>query len=112
MCSSDLPAESLVETGLAVIGTPDDAIAQIQRLQEQSGGFGAFLQMAHNWADWEQTKKSYQLFARYVAPEFQSSQQNRRASYDWAGSNHETFMNAAGTAIMKEIEKDQKEQAG
>ncbi len=106
------PAEALVETGLAVIGTPDDAVAQIQRLQEQSGGFGAFLQMAHNWADWEQTKKSYQLFARYVAPEFQSSQDNRRASYDWAGSNHETFMNAAGTAIMKEIEKDQKEQAG
>ena len=37
---------------------------------------------------------------------------NRHASYDWAGSNHETFMNAAGTAVMKEIEKDQKEQTG
>ena len=32
------------ETGLGVIGTPDDAIAQIERLEKQSnGGFGAYL---------------------------------------------------------------------
>lgn len=65
------PAEALVASGLAVIGTPDDAIAQIRRLEEASGGFGAFLQMAHNWADWNETKLSYELFARHVAPEFQ-----------------------------------------
>jgi len=105
------PAEALVESGLAVIGTPEDAIAQIQRLQEQSGGFGAFLHMAHNWADWEATQKSYQLFARHVAPVFQSTNENRSASYNWAGSNHESFMNAAGGAIMKEIEKDEQEKA-
>lgn len=106
------PAQALVESGLAVIGTPDDAIAQLQRLEEQSGGFGAFLQMAHNWADWEQTQKSYQLFARYVMPEFQHRNQNRRASYDWTASNHETFMGAVGTAITKEIEKDEAEKSG
>ena len=32
--------------GMAVIGTPDMAIAQIERLQEQSGGFGTYLFMA------------------------------------------------------------------
>lgn len=106
------PARALVDSGLAVIGTPDDAIAQIQRLEEQSGGFGAFLQMAHNWADREQTQKSYQLFARYVMPEFQHRNQNRRASYDWTASNHETFMGAVGTAITKEIEKDEAEKSG
>jgi limonene 1,2-monooxygenase len=67
------PALWLVESGLAVIGTADDAIAQIRRLQEQSGGFGCFLQMGHNWVDRGPSKKSIELFARHVIPEFQSS---------------------------------------
>ena len=67
--------------------------------------------MAHNWADWEETKKSYQLFARYVAPEFQSRNVNRVASYAWTASNHEKFMGAVGEAITKEVEKDEKEKA-
>ena len=74
------PAEALVASGLAVIGTPDDAIDQIQRLETESGGFGTFLHMAHNWADWAETKRSYELFARYVAPQFQSRNDNRRQS--------------------------------
>lgn len=82
------PAEALVASGLAVIGTPDDAIAQIKRLEAESGGFGTFLHMAHNWADWAETKRSYALFSRYVAPEFQHRNDNRRASYEWAAENH------------------------
>ena len=66
------PIATLVENGLAVIGTPDDAIAQIRRLERESGGFGTFLQLAHNWADWEKTKKSYALFAKFVVPLFQA----------------------------------------
>lgn len=73
-------AQALVDSGLAVIGTAEDAIAQLNRLQKQSGGFGTFLQMAHNWADWEQTRQSYRLFARHVAPEFQNSNDNRMDS--------------------------------
>ena len=69
----DDPASDLVDSGLAVIGTPQDAIAQIRRLQEQSGGFGCFLQMAHHWADQEATMKSYELFMQHVIPEFQAS---------------------------------------
>ena len=42
-------------SGFAVIGTPDDAVAQIQRLIDQSGGFGTFLSMAHEWADRDAT---------------------------------------------------------
>ncbi len=73
------PASSMVESGLAVIGTPGDAVAQIRRLQEQSGGFGTFLQMAHNWADGQHTRKSIELFARYVIPEFQSNRDTIKA---------------------------------
>jgi limonene 1,2-monooxygenase len=100
------PAQALVDSGLAVIGTPRDAVRQLRRLQKQSGGFGCFLQMAHNWADWEQTKKSYELFMRFVAPEFQSGNKNRRASYRWAAGNRETFIGAAGHAIEKEMQRD------
>ena len=47
-------------------------IAQIEELVEQSnGGFGAFLTLAHNWANPQATKKSYELFARHVMPRFQ-----------------------------------------
>ncbi|GAK45489.1 luciferase family protein [Tepidicaulis marinus] len=103
------PVDALINSGMAVIGTPEDAIAQIERLQEQSGGFGAFLQMAHNWADFEQTKRSYELFARYVMPKFQGLNENRKASLDWARSNRETFMGqamaAVGTRVAKHIEE-------
>jgi limonene 1,2-monooxygenase len=103
------PIDAMIDSGLAVIGTPDDCIAQIQRLVDQSGGFGSFLQMAHNWADWPETKRSYELIARYVMPKFQELNVNREASYNWARDNHDTFMGAArdavGARIIKHIEE-------
>ena len=66
------PAEFLVSTGLACIGTPDDCIRHFERLWKGSnGGFGGVLLLAHNWADWPATQKSYELMARYVHPHFQ-----------------------------------------
>jgi len=98
-------------TGFAVIGTPDDAIAQIERLQEQSGGFGTYLLMAHEWADREQTRRSYELFAREVMPMFQSSAESLVASRDWAAENRPTFIGAAGAAIMSAIQRHNEEKA-
>jgi limonene 1,2-monooxygenase len=74
------------ETGLGVIGTPDEAITQIERLAEQSGGFGCYLMMAHEWADPEATRRSYELFARYVMPRFQNSATRMQASERWSPS--------------------------
>ena len=60
------------ESGFGAIGTPDMAVAQIGRLMKQSnGGFGAYLMLAHNWADPAATHKSYELIARHVMPHFQ-----------------------------------------
>ncbi len=60
------------ESGFGAIGTPDMAVAQIERLRAQSnGGFGAYLMLAHNWANPDATKKSYELIARHVMPHFQ-----------------------------------------
>ena len=54
--------------GIATVGTPDDAIATIERLTAKTGGFGTFLFLAHNCADWQATRRSYELFAEYVIP--------------------------------------------
>ncbi|MDZ4775551.1 MAG: LLM class flavin-dependent oxidoreductase, partial [Alphaproteobacteria bacterium] len=55
------PLKHMVEDGIAVIGTPDDAIAQIKRLRAKQGDFGVFLQLATNWAPFDKTKTSYEL---------------------------------------------------
>ncbi len=93
------------ETGFGVIGDPDDAIAQLERLWEHSGGFGCFLQMAHNWADFAQTKRSYELIARYVMPHFNSLNEYRNKSMHWAKDNRPTFIGRADEAVEKAIAK-------
>lgn len=103
--------DSLTKSGLAVIGTPDDAIAQIQRVEEQSGGFGCFLQLAHNWADFAETKRSYELIARHVMPRFQGSNENRMKSMEWAAKNRPTFIGSVTQAIGNEMQKHAQEQA-
>jgi limonene 1,2-monooxygenase len=101
------PVKAMVDTGLAVIGTPDDAAARIQQLVDESGGFGAFLLMDHNWAPWEAKKRSYEMIARYVAPQFQALNTNREASRAWVGSNKAEFtgqvMAAMGQRIAQHI---------
>ncbi len=93
------PVDALIASGMAVIGTPEDAIAQIERLQQQSGGFGAFLMMDHNWANWDAKRKSYEMIARYVAPKFQGLNENREASLKWAAENRPRFMGEAMAAV-------------
>lgn len=109
-------ADALVEvmngTGLAVIGTPDDAVAQIQRLIEKSGGFGTYLLMGHEWADTAATRHSYELFARYVAPAFQGSADTLTASRDWAAANRGEFIGAAGAAVMSAMQRHEEEKKG
>jgi limonene 1,2-monooxygenase len=98
-------ADAMNASGFAVIGTPDDAVAQIERLRQQSGGFGCFLLMAHEWADTDATRRSYELFARYVAPVFQGSLDAPATSRDWAAANRPEFIGAAGGAVMDQIQR-------
>ena len=103
--------DALNATGFATIGTPDMAVAQIQRLIDQSGGFGTFLFMAHEWADREATQHSYELFMRYVAPLFQGSTPSLVGSRDWAAANRPEFIGAATNAIMSAITSHAEEKA-
>jgi limonene 1,2-monooxygenase len=105
----DSLVDALIASGFAVIGTVDDAVAQIERLRVQSGGFGTFLLMGHEWADTAATRHSYELFARYVAPQFQDSSRTLTASRDWAAENRPEFIGAAGNAVLSAIVKHQEE---
>jgi limonene 1,2-monooxygenase len=105
----DKLVDALMETGFAVVGTPEMAVAQIKRLIDQSGGFGTFLLMAHEWADREATLHSYELFAREVMPHFQGSMPSLVGSRDWAADNRPEFIGAVGGAIMQAITDHQAE---
>lgn len=95
----------LIENRMAVIGTPDDAIEYIERLLEGSGGFGLFLELAHNWADFGATKRHFELMARYVRPHFQGTNAWRQTSYDYSHDNREVFVGAASAAVQAEIDR-------
>ncbi len=99
----DKMVDALMETGFAVVGTPAMAIAQIERLIEQSGGFGTYLLMAHEWADREATLGSYELLAREVVPYFKGTLGSLERSRDWAAENRPEFIGAVGGAIMQAI---------
>lgn len=105
------PFDSLIENGSAVIGTPEDAIAMIERLDQQSGGFGCFLHMAHNWADFEATKKSYELYARHVVPHIRRSNRNREASLAWVSENSISLADDVNSAVKVMVDKHAREEA-
>jgi hypothetical protein len=100
--SGDSTAE-LIEAvngeGAGVIGTPADAVAQIRRLAEQSGGFGCYLLIGHDWAAPEQTACSYELFARFVMPEFQGAMNGVRRSRAHSAERFDELSAAQSDAI-------------
>jgi limonene 1,2-monooxygenase len=73
--------EALVDRGSWVVGTPDDCIAAIDRLEELSGGFGGVLVMVQDWASREDQYRSYELLARYVMPRYQGALVGVEAAY-------------------------------
>jgi limonene 1,2-monooxygenase len=91
------------ESGAIVIGTADRAIAQIERLLEQSGGFGTVLLNGGYWGDFDATMRSYQIFAERVMPCFngQAGPPQRsydfvmRGGHDWRGTTAHAMERAA-----------------
>ncbi len=104
--------EYLLENKMACIGTPDDAIAYIEALLEGAGGFGALMQLAQNWADWDATKRSYEMISRYVFPHFQNTNWLRDYSYEYSFKNRDAFVGEAAQAIQTEIDRYQARKKG
>ncbi|KPF88280.1 MAG: LLM class flavin-dependent oxidoreductase [Sphingomonadales bacterium] len=97
--------DALMSSHMAVIGTPDDAVAQIKRLQAQSGGFGTLVLFAHNWADWAETKRSYEMFARFVIPQVDDMIDNRAVSEAECRANRPELAGQIGAAIQERIQR-------
>jgi len=99
---SEDPLTEGVRAGTTLVGSPDTVARGIRNLVEHSdGGFGGFLFRAHDWADREQTWRSYELFARWVMPRFQQSLDTVGASYDWVVSNRKTIFGPNVDALKR-----------
>jgi len=99
---SDDPLTEGVKMGTTLVGSVETVVRGIQKLQELSaGGFGGVLFRAHEWANREQTLKSYELFARYVMPRFQGSADMPRGSNEWARDNRRTIFSPNVEAIRQ-----------
>jgi limonene 1,2-monooxygenase len=116
MIEGDLTGDDLVEAfaqlDSAVIGTPDDAIAIIEKLQALTGGFGCFMLNAHNWANSQATAQSYELIARYVMPHFQQLNRNREASINWVMEKRPELQQRATDAVAQRFAQHEAETAG
>jgi limonene 1,2-monooxygenase len=99
---ADDPLRDGVRMGTTLVGSTETVIRGIERLQALSqGGFGGLLFRAHEWANREQTLRSYELFARYVMPRFQGSIDTVRTSNEWARGNRKTIFSPNVEAIRR-----------
>jgi limonene 1,2-monooxygenase len=100
------------ESGAGVIGTPEDARAQVQRVLDQSGGFGAMLLLAHDWANPAATHRSYELIAQHVMPEFQGQAWSTREAARRASEKRTEYSDQQNQAVAHMSQKYQGEVAG
>ena len=91
--------DHMTENSSWIVGTPDDCIEGIRRLEAQSGGFGGFLVQTIDWAPREKILNSYELLARYVMPHFQGTALSTIASNQWAVERQETLVSGRVRAI-------------
>jgi limonene 1,2-monooxygenase len=101
----EMTIDKMVARGGVIIGTPDDAIARIKELQELSGGFGGILLLAHEWADRTSTLRSFELWARYVAPALQNRGLAQvEFSNQWARDNRDMLFGKSMAGVLNAIQ--------
>jgi limonene 1,2-monooxygenase len=99
---ADDPLREGVKMGTTLVGSPDTVARGIERLIELSqGGIGGVMFRAHEWADREQTLRSYELFARWVMPRFQGSLDSVVGSREWTKSHRRTIFGPNVAAIRQ-----------
>ncbi|SNS79170.1 limonene 1,2-monooxygenase [Sphingomonas laterariae] len=97
--------EDLIERQEIVVGTPDDAVAQIRRLEQKVPDFGCLLLLEKNWAAPADLKRSLEMFARYVLPEVNGDNVARTRSFDWCREQRDGFIETIMTANQKAFAK-------
>ncbi|HEY7540844.1 MAG TPA: LLM class flavin-dependent oxidoreductase [Methylomirabilota bacterium] len=96
---------AFVPGAVATIGTPDDLVARIKSVLEISGGFGTIVGFVHDWANLEDTRRSWDMVARYVVPEINGYLAGLRTSREFVVNNREYF-NRARQAVMAKINEN------
>jgi limonene 1,2-monooxygenase len=91
---------------VATIGTPDDLVQRIKAVLEASGGFGTIVGFVHDWANPENTMRSWDMVARYVVPEINGYLGGLRTSREFVVNNREYF-NRARQAVMAKITENE-----
>ena len=102
-----LEKSAIGENASAAIGTPDDLVKAIKRVMTISGGAGAIVGFAHDWANAENTGRSWDMVARYVIPEINGFLDGLRKSQRFVIENRGVF-ERAGQAIMAKIMENEK----
>jgi limonene 1,2-monooxygenase len=105
-----LTLEDLIERQEVVVGTPDDAVAQIRRLEAKVPDFGCLLLLDKNWTSTTDKKRSLEMLMRYVLPEINGDNRNRVKSFDWARENSDQFLDVIFTSNKKAFAKHAAEQ--
>ena len=95
----DKVIDFMADAGFWIVGTPDDCIEGIKRLEERSGGYGGFLVQTIDWAPRDKMLHSYELLARYVMPQFQGSVASTAASNRWTSERRESLVAGRARAI-------------
>ena len=90
----------------ATIGTPEDLVERIKSVLAVSGGFGTVVGFVHDWANPENTMRSWDMVARYVVPEINGYLAGLRTSREFVASNREYF-NRAREAVMAKITENE-----
>ena len=97
---------AFADVSTAVIGTPDDLVARIRHMLELTGGFGTVIGFVHDWANRENTARSWDLVARYVIPEVNGMLDDYRESNKFVIENRETWLRA-GDAVAAKIRENE-----
>jgi limonene 1,2-monooxygenase len=90
--------DTAIEKQVAIIGTPDDAIREIERVRAKLGGFGAVLLFGNDLAPWPAQQRSFELIAEFVKPHFSHANALRAASYQRTAAVIGEFRQEAGAA--------------
>lgn len=95
------------EGSSAVIGTPDDLVDRIAEMYEVTGGFGAVIGFANDWANIENQRRSWDLVARYVIPKVQGLLKPQIRSQRHVVEHRDAF-DQAGKAVLSKIMENEK----
>ena len=110
---SEDPLGDGLRAGTTLVGSPETVAKGIERLLAHTGqdgeingqyGAGGILFRANDWANREDTLRSYELFARWVMPRFQGSTLTTHASREWASANRHGIFGPSIGAIKKAFE--------